>query len=180
MLKQWIVANFDGYKIYPVLGDWLRVDFTHNGGALFGLFQGTAPVFAVVTVFVMGFIALLEVRWGWHSWLLTLALGLLLGGAVGNLIDRIRLGYVVDFVDIGIGSWRFYIFNIADMAVSCFFLLLIAMWIFAPGLLSLRNGDGEAGAGPSAANGPRAANGPSSSGRGGSDEPYDAKGPAAE
>ena len=61
---------------------------------------------------------------------------MLAGGAVGNLIDRIRLGYVVDFADIGIGTWRWYIFNIADMAVTCFFLLMIAIWIFAPGLLS--------------------------------------------
>ena len=80
-------------------------------------------------------IAFLEFRWGWQSWLTTLALGLLLGGAIGNLIDRIRFGYVVDFVDIGAGTWRWYIFNVADMAVSCFFLLLIAIWIFSPRLL---------------------------------------------
>ena len=63
---------------------------------------------------------------------MTLALGLLLGGAVGNLIDRIRLGYVIDFADIGIGTWRWYIFNVADMAVTCFFLLMIGVWLLAP------------------------------------------------
>ena len=49
---------------------------------------------------------------------LSIALGLLLGGALGNLIDRLRLGYVVDFVDIGIGDFRLYTFNVADAAIS--------------------------------------------------------------
>jgi lipoprotein signal peptidase len=95
---------------------------------------------------VVGIIVAMEVRWGWRSWLMTLALGLLLGGAIGNFIDRIRLGYVVDFADIGIGTLRWYIFNIADAAVTCFFLLGIVMWIFAPKALSTRDG-GEGGEG---------------------------------
>jgi signal peptidase II len=81
-------------------------------------------------------IVIMEARWGWRSWLLTFALGLLLAGAMGNFIDRIRLGYVVDFVDIGIGNLRWYIFNVADMAVTCFFLTILAMWIFFPKLIS--------------------------------------------
>jgi signal peptidase II len=135
ILKQWVLASFEPYKIYPVIGDWLQIDFIHNAGGLFGFLQGTALIFAAVTIVVAVLIAILEFRWGWHSWLTTLALGLLLGGAIGNLIDRIRFGYVVDFVDIGIGSWRWYIFNVADMAVTCFFLVLIATWIFWPRIL---------------------------------------------
>lgn len=144
LLKQWIVANYQPYQIRPVIDDWLRIDFIHNGGGLFGLFQGTAPVFALVTVAVVLLIVAMELRWGWRSWGMTLALGLLLGGAVGNLIDRIRLNYVIDFADIGIGSWRWYVFNMADMAVTCFFLLIIGMWLFTPRLLS--GGADEAGA----------------------------------
>lgn len=157
LLKQWIVANYEANKISPVLGDWLRIDLIHNAGGLFGFFQGSAPAFAVVTLAVVGLIALMEFRWGWQSWLTTLALGLLLGGAIGNLIDRIRLGYVVDFADIGIGTSRWYIFNIADMAVTCFFLLLIGIWIVAPMLVSGgRGGGGGEGAvaGSSDAKGP--------------------------
>ena len=55
---------------------------------------------------------------------LSIALGLLLGGAIGNMIDRLRLGYVVDFVDVGIGTTRFYTFNVADSAISVAILLL--------------------------------------------------------
>ena len=60
----------------------------------------------------------------------TIALGLLLGGAIGNLIDRLRYGYVVDFVDMGIGQWRFYTFNVADAAITTAIVLLLAMAVF--------------------------------------------------
>lgn len=148
LLKMWIVDHYQpvGPTVAPtqIVGDWLRVAFIHNGGGLFGLFQGTAAVFAVVTVGVALAIAAMEYRFGWRSKLMTLALGLLLGGAIGNLIDRITLGYVRDFADIGIGTWRWYIFNIADSAVTVFFVLLIVMWIFSPGSLATVTGEPEA------------------------------------
>ena len=55
---------------------------------------------------------------------------MLLGGAIGNFIDRIRLGWVVDFVDMGIGDSRFYTFNVADSAISIALLLLIVIALF--------------------------------------------------
>jgi signal peptidase II len=118
----------------PILGDWLRIDYIHNSGGLFGMLQGSAQVFAVVTVAVVAVLVALEVRSAWRSWLLTLALALLLGGAIGNFIDRMRFGYVVDFADIGIGTWRFYIFNIADSAVTVSILVLLLLWFVTPTL----------------------------------------------
>ena len=67
---------------------------------------------------------------------MSIALGFLLGGAIGNLIDRLRLGYVVDFVDIGIGNLRFYTFNVADSAISTAIVLLVAVAV-VPGLARL-------------------------------------------
>lgn len=61
---------------------------------------------------------------------MSIALGLLLGGAIGNLVDRLRLGYVVDFIDIGIGDLRFYTFNLADSAISLAIVLLIGAALF--------------------------------------------------
>jgi signal peptidase II len=55
------------------------------------------------------------------------ALGLLLGGAIGNLIDRLTLGHVTDWVDMGIGTWRWYTFNVADAAISIALVILIAI-----------------------------------------------------
>jgi signal peptidase II len=138
------VSNYEENRLYPIVGDWLRIDYIHNSGGLFGLVQGAAPILALISVFVIGLLAWMEFRWGWRSWLTTLALGLLLGGAIGNLIDRIQFGYVRDFADIGIGTWRFYVFNVADMAVTCFFLTLVLMAIVAPRLIF---GGEEAGAG---------------------------------
>jgi signal peptidase II len=71
-----------------------------------------------------------EWREGSHSWLLTIALGLLLGGAIGNLLDRLLYGYVTDFIDVGIGNSRFYTFNVADSAISVALVLLIVIALF--------------------------------------------------
>ena len=137
LLKRWITSPSSGFQLNtpaPVIGDWFRIDLIHNGGGLFGLFQGSALGFALVTLVVVAVLVAIEVWSGWRSWLVTITLGLLLGGAIGNLIDRIRFGYVVDFADIGIGNWRFYIFNIADSAVTVSILLMLVLWFLAPHL----------------------------------------------
>ena len=118
----------------PIIGDWLRIDLIHNAGGLFGLFQGSAPIFAVITVGVVAVLLAMEVGSGWRSWLVTITLGLLLGGAMGNFIDRYHQKCVTDFVDIGIGTSRFYIFNIADSAVTLAMILMLVMWFVAPHL----------------------------------------------
>jgi signal peptidase II len=134
ILKSWITSHFVHDEPSPVIGDWFQIDFIHNNGGLFGLFQGSALIFAVITIGVVAILVALEVGSGWRSWLVTITLALLLGGAIGNFIDRIRFGYVIDFADIGIGTWRFYIFNIADSAVTCAILLMLVVWFVAPHL----------------------------------------------
>jgi signal peptidase II len=111
-----------------VVDDLLRIVHGQNNGGLFGLFGGQAPIFAAVSVAVIGLIVLYQARAG-RSLLVSIALGLLLGGALGNLADRIRIGHVVDFVDAGIGGLRFFTFNIADSAISLSILLLILLAI---------------------------------------------------
>jgi signal peptidase II len=138
LLKIWIVDNYKPETPSPVIGDWLQVDFIHNAGGLFGVFQNSAGLFALVSLGVVAGIVAFEYRSGWTNWLVTLALALLLGGAIGNFIDRIRLGYVVDFADLGIGTWRWYIFNIADSAVTVSIGALLLISIFAPGAIGSR------------------------------------------
>jgi signal peptidase II len=134
--KAWIVASFPFGVPVPVLGEWLRIWYVANPGAIFGLFPDQADLFAVLSVGVMAAI----VWYHWRSstdWLTTLTLGLLLGGAIGNFIDRVRLGYVIDFVDMGIPDvWRFYTWNVADASITASVLLLLAMAL----LPSLRRG----------------------------------------
>ena len=126
LAKNWIDTSFTLGVPVPVVGDMIRITVSHNKGALFGLFQGSAVLFGLASLCVIGIIVWYQARAG-SSILVSLALGLLIGGALGNLTARLRLGFVVDFVDAGIGSWRFYTFNVADAAISCSILLLILL-----------------------------------------------------
>ncbi|MFL5679608.1 MAG: signal peptidase II [Chloroflexota bacterium] len=129
LTKAWIAANVDPVQPTRIVGDNLRLVISHNSGALFGLFRDQAPLFALFSLGVIALIVWYNSRVG-SSLVLAIALGLLLGGALGNLTDRLRLGYVLDFVDAGIGSLRWYTFNIADAAVSTslVLLVLVALW----------------------------------------------------
>ena len=127
--KAWLVANVDPGGAIEIVGDWLRLIHGRNDGGLFGLFGGSAAVLAIASLAVIGLIVAYHAR-ARPSIVLTIALGLLLGGAIGNLLDRIRYGYVVDFVDAGIGTLRFYTFNVADSAITVAILLLILLALF--------------------------------------------------
>ena len=129
LAKAWIVANLDVGESFEVIGDWLRIIHVANSGILFGMLPQTAGAFAIVSLIVVGLIVYYHARAG-RGLVVTIALGLLLGGALGNLLDRLHYGSVVDFVDMGIGAWRFYTYNVADAAISTSIVLLVAMAIF--------------------------------------------------
>jgi len=129
LAKGWIVANLDPGEGIVVLGEWLRLVHGQNSGILFGMLPQSAPIFAVVSLGVTALIVVYHAKAG-HGIVTTIALGLLLGGAIGNLVDRLRYGYVVDFVDMGIGSWRFYTYNLADACITTAIVLLIVMAVF--------------------------------------------------
>jgi len=123
LAKLVVTSALDPGQSVDVVGNVIRIVFGQNTGALFGLFKDNAVMFGVVSIVVVGLIVAYHARAA-PSLYLTLTLGCLLGGAIGNMIDRLRLGYVVDFVDAGIGSTRFYTFNVADSAISIAILLL--------------------------------------------------------
>lgn len=140
LAKAWVVASFApadalaaaGSPGAPteVLGSLVRIARTANAGGIFGLFGNAALPLAVAGGFVCVAIVVVQARAGRADPLLATALGLLLGGAIGNLIDRVRLGYVVDFVDAGIGTFRWYTFNVADAAISIAIVLLLVHAVF--------------------------------------------------
>jgi signal peptidase II len=138
LAKSWLVANVAQGEVREVVGDSIRLVYHQNTGALFGLFRDQAVLFGLISIGVIGLIVAYHARTG-RSLYMSVALGLLLGGAIGNLIDRLRLGYVVDFVDIGIGDLRFYTFNLADSAISTAIVLLVAIAVI-PGLARLADG----------------------------------------
>ena len=130
--KAWVIANIVPGTAVLVVGDLVRLIHSRNDGALFGLFGTAAPVLAIASIGVLVLIVGYHARSG-RSPILSVALCLLLGGAIGNLIDRIRLGYVVDWVDAGLGGVRFWTFNIGDAAISVAILLLLLLAV-VPGL----------------------------------------------
>ena len=125
LTKAWLVSFLAPGQAVMVVGDWIRLVHSQNNGGLFGLLHGQAVVFGAVSLVVVGLIVLYHARAN-PSRYLSITLGLLLGGAIGNLVDRFRLGYVVDFVDAGVGGLRWYTFNVADTAISFALILLLA------------------------------------------------------
>jgi len=132
--KAWIVRHFALFEAKEVSRDFFHLVHVRNTGVAFSLLSNLDPtwfnpllimatLFAVVAV--LGYLYYLPQRGPGPF-----GLGLVLGGAIGNLIDRARLGYVVDFLDI---HWRHYhwpAFNVADIGISVGILLLIADMIF--------------------------------------------------
>jgi signal peptidase II len=125
-VKALVADTLGGGRVIDLFGGLLRFDYTRNSGAAFGLFQSAGVVFAAVAVAVSVGIGLNVRRIAAAPLAVRIALGLILGGAVGNLIDRIRLGYVVDFIDL---RW-WYVFNLADSAI----VVGVALLLLAAGL----------------------------------------------
>lgn len=126
--KRWIVENLTLHELVPVWGDFFRLTYTHNFGAAFGIDVGqySRVFFLTLAILALGVLMYLYVHTSARRRLRLWALALVAGGAVGNIIDRIvyRAG-VVDFLDVGVGSLRWPVFNVADMAVSVGAVLLM-------------------------------------------------------
>lgn len=99
-------------------GAWVRVSHVTNSGAAFGLLPERTTLLSILSVGAVVAIVYYYRRLAAESWLIAATLGMQLGGAFGNLIDRIGQGYVVDFVDVGVpGGPRFWAFNVADSSI---------------------------------------------------------------
>ena len=121
-----------------------RFTYVRNTGGAFGLFQNqNAPLIVTAVIGAIALAFLYRYR-GSQSWLLRLILGMQLGGAIGNLVDRVRLGYVVDFFD-----WGFWpVFNVADASITVSIILLIAYIVLRGDQGSLPRTVSKEGSGP--------------------------------
>ncbi|MBL8997427.1 MAG: signal peptidase II [Gemmatimonadales bacterium] len=120
------------YVPHDVLGESVRLTLVYNPGAAFGLHLGpwSRWIFTALTVIALVLMwRLYKTSEPGARWRVA-ALALVSGGAIGNLVDRLRSSRgVVDFVDIGVGDWRWPTFNVADVAVSTGALLLaVVLW----------------------------------------------------
>lgn len=116
----------ESWSPWPWLAPYARILHTENTGAAFGMFQSGGLIFAVIAVIVSIVIVYYTARLPEGQWWIRLTLGLQLGGALGNLVDRVARGPVTDFVSVG----SFAIFNVADASISVgVALLALLMWI---------------------------------------------------
>lgn len=117
--------------------------WTENRGVSMGFLTAGSEMERWLLVGFTALIALIVAIWLWRERRLgdTLALGLVLGGALGNILDRVRFGFVVDFLDLHFGEWRpFLVFNLADAAISIGVVVLLLRALFSR---SDRRPDGE-------------------------------------
>jgi signal peptidase II len=103
----------------PVLSGLVNLRHIRNTGAVFGIMKGAGTYFTVFSIVAAAVLVIVLFLARKASVLVKVSLGLILGGAVGNLIDRLRFGNVIDFVDVGVGQGvRWPCFNVADLAIT--------------------------------------------------------------
>ena len=118
------------YAPYDVVGDVIRFSLAYNPGAAFGISVLSRWALIAITIGIMLLLARLYRETRPHEVRQTMALALIFGGAIGNLIDRVRSPQgVVDFIDVGVGAYRWWTFNVADVGITLGALLLgWALW----------------------------------------------------
>ena len=128
--KRLIWAAFQETGGRDLLGSVLRIRLSTNTGAVMGILSGSRPILISVTIISIIALIYFAYRMRYAPVSNRVALGLVLGGAFGNLIDRIATGEVIDFIDMGIGSLRWPTYNVADIAVTVGAAFLIATFVF--------------------------------------------------
>ena len=142
LFTSWVVADYISKRIVEakltahvpisIVGDFVRFTLNYNTGAAMNISVGDASraVFTVLALVMMAVIFGMYRRTPSNETFQPLALALIAGGALGNLLDRVRsVKGVVDFIDVGIGDSRFWTFNVADSGVTCgAILLMIVLW----------------------------------------------------
>ena len=109
-----VIKNLNANQSIPIIKGLLYVTFVRNRGAAFGILKNQLPLFIFTALFAVVLISLVISKKKERPLILNISLGLILAGAIGNLIDRLFLGYVVDFIDFRI--WP--VFNVADSAIT--------------------------------------------------------------
>jgi signal peptidase II len=134
LTKQLVIAILEPAQTQPIIGNLVRFTLVYNPRGLFGMPIGSALgsglSYYVLPILGIAIVIYFAIRTKSYFYLFSYAL--ILGGAVGNLWDRIRLGKVIDFIDIGIKNLRWYIFNLADLYIVVGIIMLLAAEIFNP------------------------------------------------
>lgn len=137
LTKALVVRNIPYHGEIKIIPGFFNLVYIRNRGAAFGFFSGATgdfwpSFFLVLSLVATAFVVFLLVRTIRQGRLMTTSLSLILGGAVGNLVDRIRSGSVVDFIDLHLHRAHWPAFNLADTAITIGGILLLAHLMFSP------------------------------------------------
>mgnify|MGYP006293729395 FL=1 len=113
VIKQIILENFYLGESFPLIKNIFHITYVKNTGAAFGILQNQTRLFSILRILIIILLLYLRKEYLEKKLLIDVSLGLIIGGALGNFIDRIWLGFVVDYIDLQI--WP--VFNLADSAV---------------------------------------------------------------
>ena len=113
----------------PILPELFSLTRVHNTGVAFGIAQGNNLLTGLLALGILIFAGWMAREWDWRKRWVQVVAGLVAGGAVGNLIDRMRVGYVIDFLDFHYGRWSWPAFNVADAAISIGVGMLVLSWL---------------------------------------------------
>jgi signal peptidase II len=133
--KAVVSATLKMHEVRPLIHGLLNLTLVHNTGAAFGLLAGRASIlrtifFLGVSLVAMGVILWMVFRLPQDQKLELFALSLIFGGALGNVIDRARLGEVIDFIDVYYRTYHWPAFNVADSAITIGVILLVFRLVF--------------------------------------------------
>ncbi|MFZ5569215.1 MAG: signal peptidase II [Thermodesulfobacteriota bacterium] len=123
LTKVLVVNTMRLYESIPVIPGFFNLTYIHNPGGAFGFMAGQSQtvrvlLFVVVSLLAVGFIFYFYQNTPESHPMLATGFALIFGGAIGNLIDRIRIGTVIDFLDVYVNQWHWPAFNVADSAIS--------------------------------------------------------------
>lgn len=118
---------------YVVIKDFFQLYYVENTGAAFGIFKNCRILFIIVSILVIIFVILFMFKYlNTLNNTMKIALALFIGGSIGNLIDRIRIGYVVDFISFKLPfGYDFPVFNVADTFIVISTILIMVMILFS-------------------------------------------------
>ena len=128
IIKLIISINMNVADSINVIKNFFRITYLQNTGAAFSIFSGNRIFLILITLVALLLIYFILIKGKEITKVETICYGLLIGGIIGNLIDRVRIGYVIDYLDFNFGAFHYPVFNFADICivVSAIILLIIS------------------------------------------------------
>jgi len=146
--KLWVRADFALGESREIIADFFYFTYLRNPGAAWGILGGHNTVLTLLSIVMLAVIFIFRRSFLSDTWEHRVALGLMVGGIIGNLMDRVRFGYVVDFLDFRIFGYPWPVFNVADSAicVGVGIYVISSLWLSTHPLHDQRRADEKAAA----------------------------------